>query len=129
MKTTLQNPLLLISALLMVTQMHSAAAVELEAVDQAYANGNYHQAVIGYARALQEQPYNIEIKTRLAASYHYQGQLAPAEKILREVLTVDKQYVPALLELGQIRSQQQSWEAALKLYQRAVSAAPNIDGV
>ena len=105
--------------------MMSAAAAELDSAEQAYAKGQFRQAAIGYARALKDQPTNLEIKTKLAASYHYQGQLPQAEGLLNEVLEVDKNNMPALLELGQIRSQQQNWEAAQALYQRAIDAAPD----
>ena len=125
MKATMTKPLLVLSVFLLGANVITAFAVDLDSAEQAYAKGQYSQAAIGYARVLQDQPHNLEVKTKLAASYHYQGQLEPAERLLNEVLDVDKNNMPALLELGQIRSQQQNWEAVQALYQRAIDAAPD----
>ena len=124
MKRCLTNSLSIISVLLSALPLLSAAD-ELVSAEQAYTKGQFRPAAVGYARVLKDQPNNLEIKTKLAASYHYQEQLEPAERLLNEVLAVDKNYLPALLELGQIRSQQQNWKAARDLYQRAIDAEPD----
>ncbi len=73
----------------------------------------------------ERHPENLKIKQHLAASYRMLGRAAEARRLLEELMAVDSQDVPTLVELGLLNLDEGKLNAAEPLLQRAYELAPN----
>jgi TolB-like protein/Tfp pilus assembly protein PilF/predicted Ser/Thr protein kinase len=94
--------------------------------------GNHHLLPIGrvadavetMATGLREDPLNLTYRHHYARGLRHLGRLDEAEAELRGVLDVHSSFPPALETLGAVCAQQEQWEEALVLTERAHVATP-----
>jgi tetratricopeptide (TPR) repeat protein len=71
--------------------------------------GEYDEAVSVYKTAVKYNPDHLETRLMMVDGLVVNGRLQAAENELNRILDRDPDYIPALLRLGEVRSETQYW--------------------
>lgn len=82
-------------------------------------------AMAAYSKALEQQPKNIEALTGKGLCYLDMAKPHLAEPILKQAVSLNGRYAPALMGLAEAYRLQQKKDEALVLYQRYLEQFPN----
>ncbi len=90
--------------------------------------GEYEEAVNVYKLAVKWNPEHLETRMDLVQGLIDNGQLQAAQNELERILARDTDYVPALLQMGEVLTQSEYWwsaSGALKYYGRVLELEPD----
>jgi protein O-GlcNAc transferase len=88
-------------------------------------SGRLEQAAVCYERACQLEPTSVVAHSNLGWIQQKRGLLTAAERELRQALTLDADYAPALIDLASVLHELGEVDEALSYYRRALARAPN----
>lgn len=92
-----------------------------------FRQGLYEQSLGNFQRASELDPKNPEYLNLLGNAYNELGQLTEAEKVLRDAITIDKNYALAHYDLGVVLARVKGQEVeALKSFKRAIAHDPSL---
>ncbi|MFH1037870.1 MAG: tetratricopeptide repeat protein [PVC group bacterium] len=100
-------------------------AAIIEKGDRYFDQDKWEEAVPFYRKALESNPENTAILSRLAACLRELQRFREDREILRQVLLVDPQNPDVYIELGNSFRNQQGWEAAEVFYRKALALSPD----
>ncbi len=86
--------------------------------------GRTHEAIDAMERGLQGDPLNLLYRHHCARGLRLAGKLGEAEAELRAILEIDSEFPAALGTLGSLCAQQERYEEALALTERAYNLLP-----
>lgn len=96
---------------------------------QAYVKaGEYDEAIHVYKMAVKWNPDNLETRMELVRGLLDNGQFRAAENELERILDRDPDYIPALIQMGEVLAAHARWweqSAAPRYLQRALELEPN----
>jgi Tfp pilus assembly protein PilF len=72
---------------------------------------------------LEETPGDLFVKFALAMEYSSETNMNKAEQILREIISADKDYVPAYFQLGKILEHSSRIAEALSFFEKGLELA------
>jgi cytochrome c-type biogenesis protein CcmH/NrfG len=88
----------------------------------------FQQAAEYYNKSLQLDPKNVAVRTQLASSLYYSGDVDNATKELQQVLKSDPKNANALFNLGMMKWKGQNDAAgAIATWQELLRTNPNLD--
>ncbi len=98
--------------------------------NDAFLNKDYKKALKYYDLALKDDPKNIYLIEGKARSTFRMGNFIEAEKLFKIVIQQDKNFVPALANLGILYDTLGEYENAIKFYKLAVNRQSKVtDGI
>ena len=93
------------------------------------ASGNYEQAIEHYGTALQQQPESPMLLTNLAYSYYLSGNLEEAERLFIVALGIDRNYRPAIANLGLVRARRGRYDSAVDILENIMEREKALNDV
>jgi tetratricopeptide (TPR) repeat protein len=97
------------------------AAIWGHAADCYVHDENIAESITCLKNAIKYDEKNVELRTKLVANLVYEGSVDAAENELQRILTIDADYIPALMQLGVLysgrwdRKPMPIWRRVLKL--------------
>ncbi|MFO7679495.1 MAG: tetratricopeptide repeat protein [Chloroflexota bacterium] len=88
--------------------------------------GDFDDAIQVYRHAVKWQENNLEVRLALAESLMANGQLQAADNELERILAKDRNYIPALLQRGEVFASYEDWRSlqAIHLWNRVLEVEP-----
>ncbi len=99
-------------------------AARLELANVLYDTGNWSEAIVHYRSAERLEPKRATTVVDLGVCYYNLGQFAAAESLFQHALSLDRQQVFALYNLGIVAEAQERWDEAMDYYHRALQSNP-----
>ncbi len=99
-------------------------AARIELANVLYDTGNWSEAIIHYRSAERLEPRRATTVVDLGVCYYNLSQFAAAESLFQHALSLDRQQVFALFNLGIVAEAQGRWDAAMDFYHRAMQSNP-----
>src|SRR5690242_14726217 len=87
-----------------------------------YTYKNYNKAVELVEKAVFEKPDNLIFKVNLATIYKEINIFSAAETLLKDILDIEPNFPSALYNLANLYKDQQKYELAINLYNKAIKA-------
>ncbi len=82
------------------------------------------KAQLFFARVLEADPKNLEVKTKMAMTYVSSSTPMQGIKLLREVLAEDPKNEPALFDMGMLSVQSGQFDRAIERLERLIEVNP-----
>jgi cytochrome c-type biogenesis protein CcmH/NrfG len=92
-----------------------------------HTNHQFQQAASWYSKAVEFDPKNVALRTKLASSLYREGDADGAIKELNQALTYDSKDANALFDLGMIKLQgKQDGKGAVAAWQQLLKSNPQL---
>ncbi|HTE33407.1 MAG TPA: tetratricopeptide repeat protein [Chryseolinea sp.] len=95
------------------------------ALDQTKQNAYAEKTREFYQKALDSNPHNLDIKTKMAMTYLSSGSPMQGITMLREVLAENPKYEPALFNMGMLSIQSRQYDRAVERLTELIKINPN----
>lgn len=99
-------------------------AARIELANVLYDTGNWSEAIVHYRSAERLEPRRATTVVDLGVCYYNLGQFVAAESLFQHALSLDRQQVFALFNLGIVAESQERWDEAMDYYHRAMQSNP-----
>jgi len=93
------------------------------------ATGDYARAIGYYEQALQQRPESAMLLTNLGYSHYLTGDLEDAERFFLVAIGVDRNYQPAIANLGLIRARGGNYASAVDILENIMDRAKALNDV
>ena len=88
--------------------------------------GAFDDAIQVYRHAVKWQENNLEVRLALADSLMSNGQFQAAENEIQRILDKDRNYIPALIQMGELFASYEDWRSlqAIRMWRRVLEIEP-----
>lgn len=93
------------------------------------AGGDYQRAIGHYESALEQRPQSAMLMTNLGYSHYLAGDLDEAERLFLVAIGLDRNYEPAIANLGLVRARRGEYDSAVEVLENIMDRAKALNDV